>query len=91
MEVKTKKDMNRSGLEPRDNNFVVAYNDSVTTTGKGTNGWFMSSIIKNLRNKYLQHDLEDILGFVLEDVPKRQQKKERSPIIISTLNSKVSI
>lgn len=91
MDVKTKKDRNRSGLEPKDNNFVIAYNDSVTTTGKETNGWFMSSIIKNLRNKYLQHDLEDILGFVLEDAPKRQQKKERSPIIISTLNSKVSI
>lgn len=40
---------------------------------------------------YCRHDLEDILGFVLEDAPKRQQKKERSPIIISTLNSKVSI
>lgn len=39
--------MNRFGLELRDNNFVVVYNDFVIIIGKGMNGWFMFFIIKN--------------------------------------------
>nr|XP_022312851.1 receptor-type tyrosine-protein phosphatase F-like isoform X2 [Crassostrea virginica] len=86
-----KVDINRTGLEPRDANFFIAYNDSLTGTGKGTDGWFINAVLKHLRNRYLQSDLEDIVQYVLEDIPKRQKKKSREPVIISTLNSKVNI
>lgn len=47
-------DINRTGLEPRDANFFIAYNDSLTGTGKGTDGWFINAVLKHLRNRYLQ-------------------------------------
>ena len=42
------------GLEPRDANFLIAYNDSLTGIRKGTDGWFINAVIKHLRNRYLQ-------------------------------------
>ncbi|XP_061166746.1 collagen alpha-1(XII) chain-like [Saccostrea echinata] len=91
MDVKTKKDRNRTSLEPRDSNFCIVYSDSLTGTSKGTDGWFINSVIKNIRNRYLQHNLEDIVGFILEDIPRRQKKKLRDPIVISSVKSSIAI
>ncbi|XP_062602458.1 fibronectin-like [Saccostrea cucullata] len=91
MDVKTKKDRNRTSLEPRDSNFCIVYSESLTGTAKGTDGWFMNSVIKNIRNRYLKHNLDDIIGFILEDIPRRQKKKLRDPIVISTVKSSITI